>query len=47
MVFSSRADRHRQQIRKFFQSRALLNVRARRECPAHLREDALRAFGRA
>jgi hypothetical protein len=30
-----------------FQSRALLNVRAERGCPANLREDALRAFGRA
>src|SRR3954447_24185493 len=38
IVFSSRADRHRQQIRNFA-ARASLNVRARRECPAHQSED--------
>src|SRR6266567_7568431 len=45
IVFSSRADRHRQQIRNSFLARAPLNVREERECPAHLREDLLRASG--
>src|SRR6267142_4622126 len=39
IVFSSRADRHRQQIRNFYLARAPLNVREGRECPAHPRED--------
>src|ERR1700736_5166440 len=43
MVFSSRADRHRQQIRNFA-ARAPLNVRAGSECPAHSSEDGLRAY---
>src|SRR5215212_1719828 len=46
IVFSSRADRHRQQIRNSFLARAPLNVREERECPADLREDMLRAPGR-
>jgi hypothetical protein len=38
IVFSSRADRHRQQIRNSMVARASLNVREKRECPAHVRE---------
>src|ERR1700747_766818 len=47
MVFSSRADRHRQQIRNSFLASHPAQRPSGARTPGHRSEDALRAFGRA